>query len=317
MKILLYGKNGQVGRELRRSLAVLGEVVALSSDSQDLCGNFTDLNGIAQTVRAVKPDVIVNAAAYTTVDKAESELELAHLINAQAPGVLAQEAHKIGAWMVHYSTDYVFDGSGEKPWRETDTPNPLNVYGASKWEGEKAVQAAGCRHLIFRSGWIYAVRGRNFVKTILHLGQERDSLSIVNDQIGAPTGAELVADMTAYALRAALQNSQVSGHYHLAAEGETSWYDYARFILDFAQQSGIEIKVKPDAVLATPSHDFPATAKRPLNSRLNTKKLQDTFGLYPPDWRVGVIRTLSELLEKTDSHPFDEIDYSAFGGIDA
>ncbi len=300
MKILLFGKNGQVGWELQRSLAVLGEVVALGSDSQDLCGNFTDMNGIAQTVRTVKPDVIVNAAAYTAVDKAESEPELANLINAQAPRILAQEAHEIGAWMVHYSTDYVFDGSGEKPWLETDTPNPLNVYGTSKWESEQAVQASGCRHLIFRSSWIYAKRGTNFMKTILRLGQERDSVSIFNDQIGAPTGAELVADITAYALRDALQNSQVGGLYHLAAEGETSWYDYARFILDFARQSGIEIKVKPGAVLAIPSADFPVTAKRPLNSRLNTKKLQQTFGLYPPDWRVGVVSTLSALLENTE-----------------
>ena len=296
MKILLFGKNGQVGWELQRSLAPLGALIALGTNSQDLCGDFTNPEEIAQTVRAVEPDVIVNAAAYTAVDKAESERDLAHLINAQTPGVLAREAEKRGAWLVHYSTDYVFDGSGDKPWLETDEPNPLNVYGQTKLEGEKAIQASGCRHLIFRSSWIYAARGNNFAKTIIRLAQERDSLSVVNDQIGAPTGADLLADITAHTLRTAQKQPEIGGLYHLAADGKTSWYDYARFVLDFAHQMGVEMKVGSDKVFPIASHDFPAPAKRPHNSRLDQSKFQQTFDLHPPDWRGGVERILSELL---------------------
>lgn len=191
MKILLFGKNGQVGGELQHRFASLGELIAMGTDSRDMCGDLADLNGIAQTVHAVRPDVIVNAAAYTAVDKAESEPELAYLINTQAPGVLAQEAKKLGAWLVHYSTDYVFDGSGDKPWLESDAPNPLNVYGATKLDGEQAIQASGCNHLIFRTSWVYAARGNNFVKTMLRMAKERDSLTVINDQIGAPTGQTL------------------------------------------------------------------------------------------------------------------------------
>jgi dTDP-4-dehydrorhamnose reductase len=298
MKILLFGKNGQVGWELQRSLAPLGELVALGTDSQDLCGDFTNLEGIAQTVRAVAPDIIVNAAAYTAVDKAESEPELARTINALALGVLAQEAKRSGAWLIHYSTDYVFDGSGDTPWLETDSTGPLSVYGKTKLEGEEAIRATGCRHLIFRTSWVYAARGGNFAKTMLRLAQERDCLSVINDQTGVPTGADLLADVTAHAIRAALQRPDVSGLYHLVGGGETTWHGYASFIIDFARRFGIEIKVEPEAIQPVPTSAFPTAAKRPLNSRLNARKLQNTFGLDLPHWQTGVARMLTEFLEK-------------------
>ncbi|MEO8410510.1 MAG: dTDP-4-dehydrorhamnose reductase, partial [Propionivibrio sp.] len=216
MKILLFGKNGQVGWELQRSLAPLGEVIAVDFDSgndaetKGLCGDFTDRAGLAGTVRKVRPDIIVNAAAYTAVDQAETEAELAHRINALSPGVLADEARDLGAWLVHYSTDYVFDGSGDTPWQETDAPGPLNVYGNTKLAGEKAVTRCN-QHLIFRTSWVYAARGANFAKTMLRLAQERDQLKVIADQIGAPTGAELLADVTAHALRAALSKPNLAG----------------------------------------------------------------------------------------------------------
>jgi dTDP-4-dehydrorhamnose reductase len=298
MKILLFGKNGQVGWELQRSLAPLGKLVALGTDSQDLCGDFTNLEGIAQTVRVVSPDIIVNAAAHTAVDKAESEPELARTINALAPGVLAKEAKRSGAWLIHYSTDYVFDGSGDTPWLETDPTGPLSVYGNTKLEGEEAIRAAGCQHLIFRTSWVYAARGGNFAKTMLRLAQEQDSLSVINDQTGAPTGADLLADVTAHAIRAALQRPDVSGLYHLVARGETTWHGYASFIIDFARQFGIEIKVVPEAIQPVPTSAFPTAARRPLNSRMNARKLQNTFGLDLPHWQTGVARMLTEFLEK-------------------
>jgi dTDP-4-dehydrorhamnose reductase len=298
MKILLFGKNGQVGWELQRSLSPLGEVVALGTDSQHLCGDFTDLDGIAQTVRTIAPDVIVNAAAYTAVDKAESEPDLSRTINALAPGLLAQEAKNSGAWLIHYSTDYVFDGSGDQPWRETDPVAPLSVYGKTKLEGEQAIRATGCRHLIFRTSWVYAARGGNFAKTMLRLAGERDQLTVINDQIGAPTGADLLADVTAHAIRAALQHPEVSGVYHLAANGQTSWHDYARYVIEFARQAGITIKVAPEAIQPVPTSAFPLPAPRPKNSRLDTGKLQNTFGLNLPHWQSGMTRMLTEILEK-------------------
>jgi len=299
MKILLLGKNGQVGWELQRSLAPLGELIALDHDSKDFCGDFTDLGGLARTVRAVAPDVIVNAAAHTAVDKAESEPELVRTINALAAGVLAQEAERANAWLVHYSTDYVFDGSGEKPWVESDATAPLNVYGATKLEGEQLIQHSGCRHLIFRTSWVYGARGGNFAKTMLKLARERDSLSVINDQIGAPTGADLLADITAHAIRSALQRPDASGLYHLVAGGETSWHGYASFVIDFARRAGVTLKVSPDAIKPVPTSAFPTPAKRPHNSRMDTAKLQQTFGLKMPSWEIGVERMLSEVLEKT------------------
>lgn len=296
LKILLLGKNGQVGWELQRSLAALGSLTALDRHSTDYCGNLADLDGIANTVRSLQPDIIVNAAAHTAVDRAESEPELARTLNALAPGVLASEAKKLGAWLVHYSTDYVFDGSGSQPWQESDVPAPLSVYGSSKLEGEQRIQAANARHLIFRTSWVYAARGGNFAKTMLRLAQEREQLTVINDQFGAPTGAELLADVTALALRSALLAPSLAGIYHLAAAGETTWHGYAQTVLAHAQQAGIVLKAGPEAVVAVPTTAFPTPAQRPLNSRLDTRKLQAAFGLTLPDWQVGVARMLNETL---------------------
>lgn len=298
MKILLFGKNGQLGWELQRSLAPLGEVIALGSEGGALCGNFTDLDGLADTVRKVAPDVIVNAAAHTAVDKAESEADLARTLNALAPSILAAEAKRNGAWLVHYSTDYVFDGSGDKPWLETDSTNPLSVYGRTKLEGEDAIQQSGCKHLIFRTSWVYAARGGNFAKTMLRMGRERDRLTIINDQVGAPTGADLLADVSAHAIRTALQRQDVGGLYHLVASGETSWHGYASYVLDLARQAGIDIKVASQAIEPVPTTAFPTPAQRPKNSRLNTNKLESTFELSLPNWKLGVARMLTEILEK-------------------
>jgi dTDP-4-dehydrorhamnose reductase len=287
-----------VGAQLQRSLAPLGELVAVDFDSQDLCGDFTRLDGIAQTVRIVSPDVIVNAAAHTAVDKAEDERERVHVINALAPAALAREAGKLGAWLVHYSTDYVFDGSGSKPRVETDPTGPLNVYGQTKLEAENAILESGCRHLIFRTSWVFAALGGNFAKTMLRLAQERDRLTIIDDQIGAPTGADLLADVTAHTLRAAVKRPNVSGLYHLVAAGETSWYGYARFVLNCARESGLRLKVAPENILPVPTSAFPSPAARPKNSRLDTEKLQSTFDLNLPSWQTGVARMLTETLEK-------------------
>ena len=298
MKILLFGKNGQVGWELQRSLAPLGELVALDADSRELCGDFTDLDGLIQTIRAVAPDVIVNAAAHTAVDKAESEPELVRTINALAPGMLAREAQRCNAWLIHYSTDYVFDGSGDRPWRETDSTAPLSVYGATKLEGEQLIRQSGCKHLIFRTSWVYGARGGNFAKTMLRLAQERDQLTVINDQIGAPTGADLLADVTAHAIRAA--RPELSGLYHLVAAGETSWHGYAGFVLDHARRAGIALKVAPEAIQPVPTSAFPTPAKRPLNSRLDTAKLRSAFGLTLPMWQNGVARMLAEVLDSRE-----------------
>jgi dTDP-4-dehydrorhamnose reductase len=300
MKILLFGKGGQVGWELQRSLCPLGEVVALDSDSTDLCGDFTNLAGLAETVRAVRPDVIVNAAAHTAVDKAESEPELARTINALAPEVLAVEAAKLGAWLVHYSTDYVFDGSGDTPWVETDATGPLSVYGHNKLEGEVLIAKHCPKHLIFRTSWVYAARGGNFAKTMLRLGQERDRLTVINDQIGAPTGADLLADITAHAIRQIMQSDELTeataGIYHLVASGETSWFEYAKHVLAQAQIAQPAIQIKATEVAPVPTSAYPTPAQRPHNSRLNTSKLQQTFGLTLPPWQMGVNRMLAEIL---------------------
>lgn len=296
MKFLLFGKGGQVGWELQRSLAPLGELIALDVDSRQQCGDFTRLDDIAQTVRAIAPDVIVNAAAYTAVDKAESEPEQVRTINALAPGILARESRKLGSWLIHYSTDYVFDGSGSKPWMETDPTGPLSIYGSTKLEGEEAIRASGCHHLIFRTSWVYAARGGNFAKTMLRLAQERERLTVIDDQIGAPTGADLLADVTAHAIRTALQQPELSGLYHLVAGGETSWHGYACFVLNLARQAGIELKVAAENVIPVPTSAFPLPARRPLNSRLDARNLQTTFDVHLPLWRTGVARMLEEVL---------------------
>lgn len=298
MRILLLGKNGQVGWELQRSLAHLGQVLALDSKSQDYCGDLCDLPGLAATVRRFAPDVIVNAAAYTAVDKAESEADQALRVNAEAPAVLAAEALKLNALLVHYSTDYVFAGDGVTPWLESDAVGPLSVYGSTKLAGEQAIQSSGCAHLIFRTSWVYAAKGNNFAKTMLRLAQERDSLNVIDDQFGTPTGADLLADVTAHAIRAVNNEPELGGIYHLAAAGETTWYRYARFVLEQAQAAGVSLKVSPANMGSIETTAYPTPAKRPLNSRLNTQKLQNAFTLVLPEWQLGVARMLTETLEK-------------------
>ena len=296
MNILLFGCSGQVGWELQRSLAVLGHVTALDHDSTPHCGDFGNSAGIADTVRALKPDVIVNAAAHTAVDKAESEPELARQLNAIAPGILAVEAARLGAWLVHSSPDYVFDGSGTQPWTESDMPAPLSVYGRTKLEGERLIAASGCKHLVLRTSWVYAARGGNFAKTMLRLAQERERLTVIDDQWGAPTGAELLADVTAHAIRHLQQRPQDGGLYHVAAGGETNWNLYAKYVIAQAQQAQTAIKIKATEVAPVPTSAFPTPAVRPHNSRLDTRKLQATFGLQLPPWQQGVARMVTEIL---------------------
>jgi dTDP-4-dehydrorhamnose reductase len=296
MKILLLGKNGQVGWELQRSLAPLGQVLALDRNSTDFCGDLNQPERLAQTVRDWRPDVVVNAAAHTAVDKAESEPELARCLNATAPAALAQAAAELGAWLVHYSTDYVFNGQGEKPWQESDATGPLSVYGQTKLEGEQAIVASGCKHLIFRTSWVYAARGGNFAKTMLRLAAERERLTVIDDQHGAPTGADVIADITAHAIRGVMRQPELAGVYHLVAAGETTWHGYASHVIAQARQiqPALALKVSEIAPVATAS--FPTPAQRPLNSRLSTHKLQQAFGLVLPPWQQGVDRLLAETL---------------------
>ena len=303
MKILLLGKRGQVGWELQRSLAPLGEIVALSSGGalycgELLCGDLLNLQGLADTVRKVKPDIIVNAAAHTAVDKAESEPELAQMINADAVAVLAREAKSLEGWLVHYSTDYVFDGSGVKPWAEGDITGPLGVYGATKEAGELAIQASGCKHLIFRTSWVYGARGNNFAKTMLRIAAERETLTVIDDQVGAPTGADLLADVTAHAIRSVQNNPELGGLYHLVATGETTWHGYAHFVIDYARKNGHEFKALSESITPVPTSAFPTPAQRPKNSRLDTSKLSTNFNLTLPHWQSGLTRMLTEFLEK-------------------
>ena len=294
MKILLLGKNGQVGWELQRSLVPLGELIALDRAGKDgLCGDLTDLEGLRRTISIVKPNIIINAAAYTAVDNAENDKVSTNIVNAQAPRVLAEEALKVGAWLVHYSTDYVFDGSGNNAWEERDEPNPLSEYGRSKLEGERAIENSGCKYLIFRTSWVFGSRGKNFAKTMLHLATERQTLSVINDQVGAPTSAALLADCTAHALLKAIRNPELAGLYHLAASGQTTWYEYANLVIEHARNIGKELlvtEIKPIGTL-----DYPTPAKRPYNSRLSTAKFRDSFDLVLPKWQQGVIRMLDEI----------------------
>ena len=294
INILLLGKGGQVGWELQRALAPLGKITALGSAE---C-NLADLDQLRETVRSIKPSIIVNAGAYTAVDKAQSEPELARTINGLAPGVLAEEAKLLGAWLVHYSTDYVFDGTKLGAYSENDITSPLSVYGATKLEGERAIQQVDCRHLIFRTSWVFAARGGNFAKTILRLGRERDTLKIVDDQFGAPTSAELISDVTAHCLHQVQQDEgdSLKGIYHLVAGGETNWFGYARFVLAQAAKLGCELKCSADKVEPISTDGYPLPAVRPANSRLDTTKLQREFGIYLPDWTYHAERTLTELL---------------------
>jgi dTDP-4-dehydrorhamnose reductase len=305
MKILLLGKNGQVGQALQRTLAPLGELVALDRNqgSAGLCGDLGQPECLAATIRQLRPDVIVNAAAYTAVDKAESEPEQARLINAKAPEVLAREAEALGAWLIHYSTDYVFNGSGTEPWQETDPTAPLNVYGQTKLEGELRVQAAGTQHLIFRTSWVYAAHGNNFAKTMLKLAQERERLTVINDQWGAPTGAELIAHVTAAAIQKVFEKAKqdanqetFAGIYHLVATGETNWHAYADHVIRQAKALRPDLSWAVQEIAPVPSSAFVTAAQRPHNSRLNTHKLQAAFGISLPDWQQGVDSMLAEIL---------------------
>ncbi|PWW43756.1 dTDP-4-dehydrorhamnose reductase [Melaminivora alkalimesophila] len=296
LHILLLGSSGQVGWELQRSLSVLGRVTALARESASHCADFSQPEGVRQTVRALRPDVIVNAAAHTAVDRAEGEPELARLLNATTPGVLAEEAARLGAWLVHYSTDYVFDGSGERPWTEADAPAPLSVYGATKLEGERRIQASGCRHLILRTSWVYAARGGNFARTMLRLGQERERLTVIDDQWGAPTGAELLADVTAHALRHLQARPEDGGLYHCTASGATTWHAYASYVLAQARRCAPSLALKVTEIAPVPTTSFPTPARRPHNSRLDCSRLQSTFGLALPPWQQGVARMLAEIL---------------------
>ncbi len=301
MKILLLGKNGQVGWELQRSLLPLGELIALDRHDQQYCGDLTDEVGITQTIRTIRPTIIVNAAAYTAVDKAESDIDAAFHINARAPDLLANLAREMDAFLIHYSTDYVFDGSGSLPWRESDLANPLNVYGHSKLHGETAIIESGCNHLILRTSWVYGATGRNFAKTILQLARERERLTIINDQFGAPTGAELLADITAQVIPKLLRHPELSGLYHIAARGEATWYTYANFFLNFAREQQTPIRASPEGIIPIKTKDFPTAATRPLNSRLDTEKFRRTFQLHLPPWQNGVAHMLIELLGHTDT----------------
>lgn len=299
MKILLLGKNGQVGWELQRALAPLGTLVACDFDTPaPLTADFSQPESLAALVAAVQPDVIVNAAAHTAVDKAESEPDLAQALNATAPAVLAREAAARGAWLVHYSTDYVFDGSGSSPRTEDAPTGPLSVYGRTKLAGEQAIATSGCKHLIFRTSWVYAARGGNFAKTMLKLAAERDALNVIADQWGAPTSAELLADVTAHALRQAMARPELGGLYHCVAGGETTWHAYAQLVIEHARAAGVPIKVAADAVRPIPTTAYPTPATRPLNSRLDTSRLQTAFGLQLPDWQPGVVRMLTEHLQR-------------------
>jgi len=293
MNILLFGKTGQVGWELQRALAPLGKVIALDVHTQEYCGDFSNPEGVAETVRRIKPDVIVNAAAHTAVDKAESERDFAQLLNATSVEAIAKEAAAIGALLVHYSTDYVFPGDGVTPWSEDDATGPLNTYGETKLAGEVAVQKYCPKHLIFRTSWVYAGKGNNFAKTMLRLAKDREELSIINDQFGAPTGAELLADCTAHAIRTALSKPEVAGLYHLVASGSTTWFDYANLVFAEAKSNDFKLALKKTLPVATSA--YPTPARRPNNSRLDNRKFQDTFNLTLPSWDIGVKRMLAEL----------------------
>ena len=296
MRIMLTGANGQVGWELARSLLPLGEVIALSRSQCDLSQPDT----IPGIVEKIKPDVIVNAAAYTEVDKAEKEEGLATLINGTSVGVLAEEAKKHDALFVHYSTDYVFDGTKPGPYKEDDNPNPINAYGRSKLAGEEAARETGGEHLIFRTSWVYAARGNNFANTILRLAREQDDLKVVADQYGAPTSAELIADITAlvlYRLNITPMIREIADTYHLTASGETSRYEFSKALLKTAINIDHGIKITPEQVVAISTAEYPQAAQRPQNSRLDTQKLVKTFGLYMPSWQSCIHRTVSEFFK--------------------
>lgn len=306
-RIVLLGGNGQLGWELRRSLAPLAEVVALERGSSSMstpraaadlpppCGDLRRPDALATAIRKLRPDVVVNAAAYTAVDRAESEPAVAASLNATAPGVLARVGAEIGALLVHFSTDFVFDGSGDRAWAEEDRAAPLNVYGHTKLDGEELVRASGCRHLILRAGWLHAPRGVNFPSTMLRLASERRELQVVDDRFGAPTGTDLVADVTAQVLRTLASRPELVGTYHVAAAGAASLFEYARDVIERARARGWPLRTSSSCIVPVPSSAFPTAARRPLNCRLDCRKLERAFGMRMPPWQDGVDRLVAEL----------------------
>ena len=295
MKILLFGKNGQVGWELNRSLQPLGEVVALGRDQAD----FSNPESLRKHVREINPDVVVNAVAYTAVDKAEADEELAKIINGVAPSILAEEVLKIDALLVHYSTDYVFDGTKNTPYAETDEPNPVNAYGRTKLAGEVAIQSSGCDYLIFRTSWVYASRGHNFLLTILKLAKERDELSIVADQVGSPTSARLISETTILCLQQAIKEKQAgrfsSDLYHLTTSNYTSWHGFAEEIVN-AASNAVSLQLKVKNIKAISTADYPTPASRPINSQLALNNLKKAFGIEMPDWKKALELCIEELM---------------------
>ena len=294
MRVLLFGKNGQVGWELDRSLQPLGEIISLDREDAD----FSNPDHLRNVVRKSNPDVIVNAVAYTAVDKAEADVGVATSINSLAPGVLAEEAMAIDALLIHYSTDYVFDGEKYEPYTEEDIPNPINVYGRTKLAGERAIQSSGCKYLIFRTSWVYASRGHNFLLTILKLAEEREDLSIVADQTGSPTSARLIADTTVLCVQQAVKEKLVgvfsSGIYHMTASGHTSWHGFTEVIVDLARKDlSLHMKIKDLKAIST--SDYPAPAARPMNSQLSLTKLESVFTVKMPDWKMALARCISEI----------------------
>ncbi|WP_151833954.1 dTDP-4-dehydrorhamnose reductase [Acinetobacter ursingii] len=301
MKLLILGKNGQVGWELQRALQPLGEVLALDRHQDaktQYCGDIANFDAIVQVLTQFRPNIVVNATAYTAVDKAETDLEQADLINHLAVKHLAEQCKTVNALLIHYSTDYVFDGLGQTAWQETDEKAPQNAYGHTKLAGEIALEQSQAKFINFRTSWVYGTHGNNFIKTMLKLAKSKDELNIIADQIGVPTGAALIADVTAQVIRYydfnPDQHHDLHGHYHLAPQGETSWYDYAQFIFEQARQKGIELQIKQ--VEAIPTTAYPTPAKRPLNSRLNTQKLQQTFYIHLPEWQQGVEHAIAEMI---------------------
>jgi dTDP-4-dehydrorhamnose reductase len=299
-RVLLIGANGQLGHTLASALKTLGEVRALTRSDADLSDPWLLEETLKPIMQSFKPHAIVNAAAYTAVDKAETEHDLARRVNAHSVGLLAQLAQSVNAVLVHYSTDYVFDGSGTRPWVEDDPTNPLSVYGQTKWLGEKSVAQHCARHLILRTSWVVGVHGNNFLKTMLRLAAERDALRVVADQIGVPTSTQLLAHVTATMLEAMLQadlSDKRFGTYHVASSGETTWHAYAQYVIAGAVRRGVQLKVKPESIEPIATSAYPLPAPRPANSRLNSEKVRTNFGVLLSPWQEGVDAILDELVK--------------------
>jgi dTDP-4-dehydrorhamnose reductase len=299
VKLLLLGGRGQVGWQLRRSLSLLGEVIVADRQGTAHCGDLLNPAGVRETILAVQPQIVVNAAAYTAVDGAEDEPDVAFAVNARACEAISQATKEVGSWLVHYSSDYVYRGDGTRPWVETDPCEPLSVYGRSKLEGDFAV-ASNPRHLILRTSWVFDSWGGNFLKSILKAARDRDELSVVSDQWGAPTRAATIADVTALVLRQLSEDKDASraGVYHLASAGETNWHAYACFAIEQALARGLALRARPSSVRAISTAEYAVRARRPANSRLDTARLRSTFNIHLPSWQDGVSAVVAELLQR-------------------